>query len=51
MVSYVGKLKQQHTSFHSSRLTVRIPELCLAVTSPNEKESYYHEWSSIVFFP
>ena len=43
MVSHGGELKQQHTSLHNSHLTARIPELCLAVMSPNENEGYYHE--------
>lgn len=41
MVSQASELKQQHTSFHNSHLTIRIPERCLAVISPHENESYF----------
>lgn len=50
MVSHAGELKQQHTSFHNSHLTIRIPELCWAVIFLQENESYYHEWRSFVSF-
>lgn len=39
LVSHVGKLKQQCFPFYTFHLTVRIPELCLAVISPNETKA------------
>lgn len=49
MASHVGELKQ-YFSFHSSHLTVRIPELCAKLSSPNEMKDIIRN-GKVFFFP